>query len=89
MAETSWYVYIVKCSDSSLYTGITSDVERRINEHNKGIGGKYTRIRRPVELAYTEICADRSTALKRERLLKTMPRKRKMALILGDKREET
>ncbi|TET46909.1 GIY-YIG nuclease family protein [candidate division TA06 bacterium] len=76
-----WYVYIVQCNDSSLYTGITSDVKRRVEEHNKGRGGGYTNSRRPVRLVYTEQCKNRSEALKRERQINHLPRAKKLTLI--------
>jgi len=67
MAEKSWYVYIVRCNDDTLHTGITTDLKRRIAEHNsKYGGGKYTRSRRPVQLVYSEKFESRSEALKRE-----------------------
>ena len=79
---TQWYVYVVRCSDGSFYTGIATDVERRIDEHNSGSNGaKYTRGRRPVTLLHKEACADRSAALKREIAIKKMTRREKVALI--------
>jgi putative endonuclease len=78
-----WYVYIVKCSDESLYTGITVDVNRRIEEHNNSTkGAKYTRSKRPVHLVYSETQADRSSASKRESAIKKLSRKDKLLLIL-------
>lgn len=77
-----WFVYIVKCSDGSLYTGITTEVERRINEHNtSNKGAKYTRSKRPVHLVYTEEQENRSTASKRESSIKKLARKDKLLLI--------
>jgi len=78
-----YYVYIVKCADESLYTGIATELERRIEEHNGSQkGAKYTRIRRPVELVYSEEYSDRSSASKREyEIKKKMTRKEKLALI--------
>ncbi|MET0052098.1 MAG: GIY-YIG nuclease family protein [Candidatus Thiodiazotropha sp.] len=76
-----WFVYILHCADSSLYTGVTTDVARRIDEHNRGQGAKYTRGRRPVELVYLETCGDRCEALKREYAIKQMPRTGKDRLI--------
>ncbi|MDD5174179.1 MAG: GIY-YIG nuclease family protein [Candidatus Omnitrophota bacterium] len=76
-----WHVYIIKCSDGSLYTGITTDIPRRIDEHNSGRGGSYTRVRKPVKLIYSESCFDRSGALKREAEIKSWPRNKKLALI--------
>ena len=84
-----YYVYIVKCSDDTLYTGIATQIDRRIEEHNSSNkGAKYTRIRRPVELVYSEEYPDRSTASKREYgIKKKMTRKEKLKLIISlDKR---
>ena len=78
-----YYVYILKCSDNSLYTGITTDLTRRVEEHNYSPkGAKYTRVRRPVELVYSEECGDRSVASKREyQIKKKMSRAEKLELI--------
>lgn len=77
-----WFVYMVKCSDNSLYTGITTEIERRVNEHNNSKkGAKYTRTRRPVELVYTETCEDRSSACRRECTIKKLSRTEKLKLI--------
>ena len=78
-----YYVYIVKCADDTLYTGISTQLERRIEEHNSSDkGAKYTRVRRPVELVYSEEYPDRSAASKREyEIKKKMTRKEKLALI--------
>ncbi|HIP18527.1 MAG TPA: GIY-YIG nuclease family protein [Sulfurovum sp.] len=78
-----YYVYIVKCADNTLYTGIATALERRIEEHNASPkGAKYTRVRRPVELVYTEEYPDRSTASKREyEIKKKMTREEKLLLI--------
>jgi putative endonuclease len=78
----SYYVYILKCADDSLYTGIATDLEKRVEEHNgvrKG-GAKYTRAHRPVRLVYSKKCKTRSEALKREHAIKQMPRTEKMKL---------
>jgi len=76
-----WYIYILVCSDKSLYTGITTDLERRIKEHNNSEkGAKYTRWRRPVKLIYSEEHTDRSSASKREIEIKKMTREEKEAL---------
>jgi putative endonuclease len=80
-----WYVYIIQCSDDSLYTGTTTDISRRVNEHNRSKGGNYTRIRMPVKLAYQEEHPNRSAALKREIQIKRWSKERKLALINGDK----
>ncbi|PLX40766.1 MAG: endonuclease [Deltaproteobacteria bacterium] len=77
----SWFVYIVKCSDGSYYTGSTNDIARRIDAHNKGRGAKYTAGRGPVSLVYTEPCPDRSLAVKREAGIKKLSRRQKAALI--------
>ena len=78
-----YYVYIVKCADDTLYTGIATQLDRRIDEHNSSEkGAKYTRVRRPVELVYSEEYPDRSAASKREyEIKKKMTRKDKLALI--------
>ena len=78
-----WRVYILKCSDGSLYTGITTDLTRRVQEHNQGKGAKYTRSRLPVEILYFEKYPDRSTALKEEARIKKLKRKEKLCLIEG------
>ncbi|MBL1259003.1 MAG: GIY-YIG nuclease family protein [Thiotrichaceae bacterium] len=76
-----WHVYIVKCHDNTLYTGITTDIERRIKEHNSSpLGARYTRSRRPVELHYYENVNSRSEALKREIEIKKLPSKDKRSL---------
>ncbi|MEA3437199.1 MAG: GIY-YIG nuclease family protein [Thermodesulfobacteriota bacterium] len=67
-----WCVYIVRCADGSLYTGITKDVESRVSLHNAGRGAKYTRARRPVELVYSETVADRGAAMRREYVIKRL-----------------
>lgn len=79
----NYFVYIVQCSDYTLYTGITTDIERRIEEHNFSVkGAKYTRARRPVTLVYSQSCQNRSEASKREYFIKKkMSRKEKLLLI--------
>ena len=77
-----WYVYIARCSDNSFYTGITTDIERRIKEHNTSKrGAKYTRSRRPVVLACSYIVGNRSEAMKEEIRIKKMTRKQKSELV--------
>ena len=76
----NWYVYMVRCADSSLYTGCTNDLTRRLQAHNTGKGAKYTKSRLPVILVYQEPCADKSTALKREIALKRLTKMKKEAL---------
>ena len=81
--ESSWFVYILRCADNSLYTGITIDVDKRLNEHN-GItknGAKYTQGRRPVKLAYIEAIESRSEACKRESMIKSLKKVEKEFLI--------
>ncbi len=78
----NYYVYIVECSDKTLYTGWTSNIEKRIQEHNSGKdGAKYTRARRPVKLAYVESFSSLSGALKREVRIKRLSRAEKLVLI--------
>ena len=78
-----WYVYIVKCADDSLYTGIARDVEKRVDEHNCSdqLGAKYTRFRRPVKLVYQEALDSRSAATRREIEIKCLSRQEKESLI--------
>jgi putative endonuclease len=76
-----WTVYIVRCADSSLYTGIAKNVEKRIKQHNAGRGAKYTRSRLPVELVYSESADTRETALRREIEIKRLERGEKLKLI--------
>ena len=78
--DKKWYLYILECNDGSLYTGITDDVERRLNAHQKGKGAKYTRGRSPLLLRYTEICDNHSVALKREIQVKNLTKAQKMQL---------
>lgn len=79
--ENSWKLYILRCNDGSLYTGITTDVQARLEVHRSGKGAKYTRGRGPLELVYTEDCGDHSAALKRELEMKKLTRRQKLALI--------
>ena len=74
-------VYIVRCADDSLYTGWTTNVERRVQEHNAGRGARYTASRRPVRLVFTEIQPDRRTAMRREQQIKRMSRVKKLELV--------
>lgn len=77
-----WYVYILQCADDSLYTGITINLNARLDEHNNDKkGAKYTRARRPVTLVYSEQCDNRSQASKREYEIKKFNRQQKLALI--------
>ncbi len=78
----AWTVYIVECADGSFYTGITTDVARRVGEHNHAKqGARYTRAKRPVTLVYTEAAEDRSAATKQEIAIKKLTRAQKLALI--------
>lgn len=74
------YVYILSCADGTLYTGWTTDLNRRLAAHNAGSGAKYTRSRRPVALLYSEECASRGAALRRESAVKRLTRAQKLAL---------
>jgi putative endonuclease len=78
---TPWVVYILRCGDGSLYTGIASDLQRRLKEHNLGGGARYTRGRLPVECVYHEGAASRSVALRREAAIKRLSRPQKLVLI--------
>lgn len=81
MTEKQWFVYILRCADGTLYTGMTDDVTRRVEVHNSGKGAKYTRGRTPVEAVYTEECESYSAALKREYAIKHLSRQEKLQLI--------
>ena len=83
MLKETWYVYIVQCADSSLYTGVAKDVEMRVSQHNAGKGAKYTRARLPVRLVHREPVADQGSALRREYEIKRMTRVRKWQLVTG------
>ena len=78
---SEWRVYILRCGDGSLYTGITNDLERRLKAHSSGRGAKYTRSHEPVELVYSEPAFDKSSALKRELAIKGLTREQKLKLI--------
>ncbi|CAD2071935.1 GIY-YIG nuclease family protein [Phocicoccus pinnipedialis] len=80
MANT-YFVYIVMCSDDTLYTGYTVDIDKRMTAHNKGAGAKYTRARLPVELKYVELFDTKSEALKREYEIKQLSRNEKFKLM--------
>ena len=77
----AWSVYVVSCADGSLYTGVTTDLRRRIDQHNAGRGAKYTRQRRPVELVYSARFGSRSDAQKEEHRIKVLSRSAKLTLI--------
>lgn len=78
----NWSLYILKCGDGSLYTGVTNDIDRRFLAHQQGKASRYTRTRRPVVLVYQEECGSRSQALTRECAVKSLSRPRKDELIL-------
>lgn len=81
MTEKTWYLYILRCVDGSFYTGITTDVHRRLQMHESGKGAKYTRGRAPLELVYSERCADHCDALRRECFVKSLTKQEKIRLI--------
>ena len=80
-SSEEWFVYMVRCADGSLYTGIAKDVIRRCQQHNAGTASRYTRRRLPVKLVYQEAFTSRSLALKREAAIKALSRREKLALI--------
>ena len=79
----SWYIYVVKCKDTSLYTGITTDIPRRLKAHNAKKGAFYTKNKLPVELVYQEAMPNQSEARKREAAIKRLTRKEKLELLKG------
>ncbi len=83
MSESCWFVYILACADGSLYTGVTTDPQRRLREHNTDnrLGARYTRARRPVELLWHEQLENRAQAQRREWQIKRLPRRLKLELI--------
>jgi len=81
MADTpTWWIYLLRCGDGTLYCGIALDVEARLKQHQDGKGAKYTRGRNPLELVYREACATKAEALRREREIKRMRREAKLQL---------
>jgi predicted GIY-YIG superfamily endonuclease len=80
-SKEKWFLYILKCNDRSLYTGITKDLERRIKMHSEGKGARYTRTRLPLEMVYQETCKNRTEALVRECAVKALPKLNKLALV--------
>lgn len=82
----SWFVYILRCGDGTLYTGVTDDVQRRLAAHRAGKGAKYTRGRGPLELVYTQEQPDKSAALRREFQIKKLTRPQKERLISAQHR---
>jgi len=77
----TWFAYLLRCADGSLYTGITKDVKRRCQQHNDGTASRYTRSRLPTKLVWHEAHPNRSSALKREEAIKSMTRQEKVAMI--------
>ena len=86
--SAGWVVYLLRCADGTLYTGITTDAARRLAQHNAGTASKYTRARRPVTIVFTEPHPDRSTASKREAAIKSLRRSEKDALIAPRRRRK-
>lgn len=84
MADEAHYVYVLRCGDDTLYTGYTTDVDRRVAEHAAGEGAKYTRGRTPVELVHVEQFASRSAAMQREHEIKQLGRAEKESLLEAD-----
>src|SRR5205809_7387562 len=80
-AANKWFVYVLRCADGSLYTGIAKDVNRRCQQHNDGKASRYTRSRRPTKLVWHEAQPGRSSALKREAAIKAMTRRAKLGMI--------
>ena len=81
MTTPRWFLYILKCRDSTFYTGITTDLDRRLDQHNNGTASRCTRSRLPVVRVYQEACADRSEALKRECAVKKLTREEKELMV--------
>ena len=84
-AAEVWFVYILRCADGTLYTGITKDLARRTQQHNDGTAARYTRSRRPVKLVYQERQRSQSLALRREAAIKKLTRPQKLAMIRGQR----
>jgi putative endonuclease len=79
-----WMLYLLRCRDGTFYTGITTDLDRRLAQHQEGAASRYTRGRGPVRVVYRESCASRSEALKRERAVKALSRGKKERLVTDD-----
>lgn len=79
--KSRWHVYLVRCADGTYYTGVTTDLARRIGAHNAGKGAKYTRARRPVVLVWSRPAASEGAAKRREYRVRTLSRKEKQALV--------
>jgi putative endonuclease len=85
-AAPVWHLYVLRCGDGSYYTGVTTDIERRLGEHQAGKASRYTRAHRPVELVHREACGTRAQALSRECAVKSLSRAAKEALVGGEGR---
>lgn len=81
MSRRGWIVYILRCADDTLYTGITTDLEARLKKHGEGRGARYTKGREPYKIVFSEQHPDKSSAAKRESVIKKMTRSQKLALI--------
>jgi putative endonuclease len=79
----AWFVYVVRCRDGTLYTGISRDVDARLAKHNQGKGARYTRGRGPVALVHKERTSSQTAALRREAAIKALPRREKLAIVGG------
>ena len=88
MTSDRWRLYVLRCADDTLYTGITTELVRRVREHNQGKGAKYTRARLPVNIVYFEAHPDRSSASKAEAAFKKLSRKKKLEIIAESWNEE-
>ena len=90
MADASpWFVYVLRCGDGTLYAGATNDVARRVAAHRSGTGARYTRGRGPLRLVYSEPCADKPAALRREHAIKRLSRTDKLRLLRAARRLDT
>jgi len=81
MKQKPWFVYIIRCRDGKLYTGISNDVDKRVDKHNKGKGCRFTKYRHPVELVHKEECGTKSSARKRELKIQGFTHSKKLELI--------
>lgn len=82
-----WFVYILRCADGTLYTGVSTNITRRCKQHNDGKAARYTRSRRPVRVVFQEAQSDQSSALRREAEIKALSRRQKLALIRKGRRQ--
>ncbi|MEM8858077.1 MAG: GIY-YIG nuclease family protein [Chloroflexota bacterium] len=84
MLKTTWFIYMIRCVDNSLYTGITTDVEKRFQKHSQGKGAKYLKSKRPLQLVYQQPIGDRSLASKVEYAVKQLSKSKKELIVLGE-----